>query len=86
MDRTFGANRLSLLERTLLQTLIGIDQEFTALGARPVTSMSAATVHIYHDRDGLAFPGYSGMSLVHGKHILPQRPTPIHKIEQKDSL
>jgi hypothetical protein len=84
MDRTLGTSRLSLLEWAFLKTLIGIDQEFTALGARSVTSMLAATVEIYHDRDGLAFPGYSGMSLVHGKHILLQKQTPIHKIEQKD--
>jgi hypothetical protein len=86
MDRTLGASRLSLLEWALHKTLIGIDQELAALSAWSVTSMLAATVEIDHDRHGLAFPGYSGMSLVHGKHILPQKQTPIHKIEQKDSL
>jgi hypothetical protein len=86
MDRTLGTSRLSLLEWAFLKTLIGIDQEFTALGARPVTSMLAATVETYHDCHGLAFPGCSGVSLVHGQHILAQKPTPIHKIEQEDSL
>ena len=86
MDRTLGTSRLSLLEWAFLKTLIGIDQELAALSAWSVTSMLAATVEIYHDRDGLAFPGYSGMSVVHGKHILPQKPTPIQVIEQKDSL
>jgi hypothetical protein len=86
MDRTLGASRLSLLEWAFLKTLIGIDQELAALGARPVTSMLAATVDIYHDRHGLASPGYSGMSLVHGKHILPQKQIPIHKIEKKRDI
>jgi uncharacterized protein YqiB (DUF1249 family) len=76
MDRTLGASRLSLLEWTLLQTLIGIDQELAALSAWSVTSMLAATVEIYHDRHGLAFPGCSGVSLVHGKDILAQKTDP----------
>ena len=71
MDRTLGASRLFLLEWALRKTLIGIDQELAALSAWSVTSMLAATVEIDHDRHGLAFPGYSGMSLVHGKPILP---------------
>jgi len=83
MDRTLGANCLPLLEWALPQTLIGIDQEFPALSAGSVASMLAATVEVYHDRDGLAFPGHSGVFLVHGKHILPQKPTPIHKIGQQ---
>ena len=71
MNRTLGASRLSLLEWAFLETLIGIDQELAALSAWSITSMLAVTVEIYHDRYGLTFPGYSGMSLVHGKHILP---------------
>jgi hypothetical protein len=82
VDRTLGASCLPLLEWALLKTLIGIDPEFLALIALSVTAMLAATVEIYHDRDGLAFPGHSGVFLIHGQHILPQKPTPIHKIEQ----
>lgn len=83
MDRTLGASCLPLLERALLKTLVGIDQEFPAPSAWSVTSMLAATVEIYHDREGLAFPGHSRVFLVHGQHILPQKPTAIHKIEQQ---
>jgi hypothetical protein len=79
MNRALGTSCLSLFERASLETFIGIDQEITALSAWSVTSMLAATVDIYHDRYSLAFPGYSGMSLVHGKHILPQNQTPIQK-------
>jgi hypothetical protein len=32
----------------------------------------AATVEVYHDGDSLAFPGYSGVSLVHCEYILAQ--------------
>ena len=86
MHGTLGASYLALLKRTLLKALVGITQEIAALRAWCITSMLATTVKIYHDCNGFAFPGYSGMSLVHGKHILPQKQTPIHKIEQKDSL
>ncbi len=83
MDRALGASCLPLLEWALPKTLIGIDQEFSALSAWSVSSMLAATVEIYHDREGLAFPGHSGVFLVHGQHILPQKPTAIHKIERQ---
>jgi hypothetical protein len=83
MDRTLGASSLPLLEWALLKTLVGIGQEFIALDAWSVASMVAATVKAYHDRNGLAFPGHSGVLLAHGEHILPQKLTPIHKIGQQ---
>jgi len=67
MDRTLGTSRLTLLEGAFLKTLLSIDQELTAFRARSTTSMLTATVEIYHDCDGLAFPGYSGMFPVHCK-------------------
>ena len=67
MDRTFGTSRLTLLEWAFLKTLLSIDQELTTFRTWSITSMLAATVEIYHDCDGLAFPGYSGMSPVHCK-------------------
>ena len=67
MDRTFGTSRLPLLEGAFLKALLGIDQELTTFRARSIILMLAVTVEIYHDCDGLAFPGYSGMFPVHCK-------------------
>lgn len=44
MDRALGAGRLAFLERAFLETLAGVGQKITALSARLVTSMLAATV------------------------------------------
>ncbi|OGO03586.1 MAG: hypothetical protein A2Y72_05490 [Chloroflexi bacterium RBG_13_53_26] len=72
MNRTLGTSRLALLERAFLKMLPGIDQEFNTFGAWSIDSMMAATVEVYHDGDSLAFPGYSGVSLVHCEYILAQ--------------
>jgi len=80
VHRALGASRLALLERAFLKTFVGIGQEFTALCAWSGTTMMAVAVKAYHDRDGPAFPGYSRIPIVHGKHIVPQKQTPIQKI------
>ena len=76
MDGALGTSRLTFLERAFLKTLLGIDQELITISAWFVASMFAATVEIYHDCDGLAFPGYSGMTFIHGKYILTQGAAP----------
>ena len=83
VDRALGASRLCLLERAFLKTLAGIGQELTAINAWLVTTMLAAAVEVYHDRYGLAFPGHSGVSLIHDRPILPQKRTPIHNIDSR---
>jgi hypothetical protein len=80
MHRALGASRLALLEGALLKTFIGIGHELTALCAWSGATMMAVAEKAYHDRDSPAFPGYSGIPLVHGKHIVPQKQTPIQRI------
>lgn len=61
MNRALGTSRLALLERAHLKAPLGIDQEFKALWARGIIIMMAAAIEVYHDCDGLALPGYSGV-------------------------
>jgi len=69
VHRALGASRLALLEMAFLKTFVGIGQEFTALCAWSGTTMMAVAVKAYHDRDGPAFPGYSGIPIVHGNTL-----------------
>ena len=71
MHRALGASGLPFLEGAFLKTLVGVGQQIAALGADPATSMLSTAVDAYHDGDGPAFPGHSGMSLAHCGHIVP---------------